>query len=69
MPETYKLWGMKCLTTWRNSQRGALTWDESGKASLPHVLVIQIFVGVVGKDEYLVFITKVLASDHRSALT
>ena len=67
MPETYKPWGMVNFHT--SSRRRALTWDESSKASLPHVPVTEIFVGIVGKDKSLVFITKVLASDHSLALT
>lgn len=66
MPETYKLWGVNFHM---NSWRGALTWDGSDKASVSLVLAIKIFVGIVGKDRSSVFITKVLASDHRLALT
>ena len=66
MPDTYELCGMNFHM---NSWRGALTWDGSDKASVSLVLVIKILVGIVGKDRSSVFITKVLASDHRLALT
>lgn len=70
MPETHQLWGMnRHYHLEKASKRGStpIGWEQ--QSLLPHMLIFAVFVVIVGKDASAVSITKVLASDHRLALT